>query len=104
MSHNEDVYHVTPFSTYIRVFLILVVLTVLTVAVAQVDFGALNTLIAYGIATVKAFLVMAYFMHLKFPASSHASGPAPAPLEKQGCSRWSTRKTEASAHRFVGET
>ena len=43
----------------------------ITVAVAQVDFGALNTLIAYGIATVKAFLVMAYFMHLKFDSLAH---------------------------------
>lgn len=66
MSENQDVYHITPFRTYIRVFLILVVLTVLTVAVAQVDFGPLNALIAFAIATVKALYVMGYFMHLKF--------------------------------------
>ena len=49
---------------------VLLVLTVLTVAVAKpvtgVDFGFLNTFIAMLIATVKASLVLAIFMHLKY--------------------------------------
>jgi cytochrome c oxidase subunit 4 len=39
---------------------------VITVAAAQVDFGAANLLIAMLIATIKASLVMAIFMHLKW--------------------------------------
>jgi cytochrome c oxidase subunit 4 len=36
------------------------------VAVAQVDFGAMNTVIAMLVATVKASFVLAFFMHLKY--------------------------------------
>ena len=58
--------HIIPFELYIKVLVALLVLTVITVAVAQVDFGVLNTIIAMGIATVKAALVLLYFMHLKY--------------------------------------
>lgn len=46
--------------------MILLALTVVTVWVAQVDFGFMNVIIAMGIATIKAGLVLAYFMHLKY--------------------------------------
>ena len=58
--------HVAPASLFGKVLLALLVLTILTVAVAQVHFGSLNLLIAMGIAAVKASLVMTYFMHLKW--------------------------------------
>ena len=58
--------HILPLSLYIKVLLALLVLTVLTVAVAQMDFGVLNVLIAMGIATIKACLVLLFFMHLKY--------------------------------------
>lgn len=55
-----------PFDVYIKVFAALIVLTVITVLAAQVDFGALNAIVAFGIASVKAVLVLAFFMHLKY--------------------------------------
>ena len=58
--------HIVPLKVYIRVIGALLVLTVLTVAVAQVDFGFLNVVMAMGIATVKAGLVLLFFMHLKY--------------------------------------
>ena len=58
--------HIIPFSVYTKVLLTLLALTVLTVVVAQWDFGFLNTLIAMGIATMKAVLVLLFFMHLKY--------------------------------------
>ena len=58
--------HIIPLKIYINVIAGLLVLTVITVAAAQVDFGVLNVLIAMGIATVKASLVLLYFMHLKY--------------------------------------
>lgn len=65
--HSEDsAHHVIPFETYIKVFTALIVLTVVTVLAAQVDFGALNAIVAFGIASVKAALVLGYFMHLKY--------------------------------------
>lgn len=46
------------------VFVALLLLTVVTVAVAYVDLGELNLFVALGIATVKATLVAWFFMHL----------------------------------------
>lgn len=58
--------HIIPFNVYIKVLSALLVLTMITVAVAQVNFGTLNVIIAMGIATIKAALVLLYFMHLKY--------------------------------------
>ena len=41
-------------------------LTAITVAAAQVNFGPWNTVIAMGIASIKAGFVLAFFMHLKY--------------------------------------
>ncbi len=50
--------------TYIGVFVALLVLTATTTAVAFVDLGApWNTILALGIAVVKASLVVLFFMH-----------------------------------------
>lgn len=51
--------------TYIGIFLALMVLTALTVWVAFQDFGMLNTPMALGIAFLKAFLVIYFFMHAR---------------------------------------
>lgn len=51
---------------FTSVLLALLFLTFITVAVAQFDFGSANMLIAMGIASVKASLVIAFFMHVKW--------------------------------------
>jgi cytochrome c oxidase subunit 4 len=56
--------HIAPTMFYIGVFAALIVLTVITVAVSYVDLGAANTVVAMVVATVKASLVAAFFMHL----------------------------------------
>ena len=56
--------HVTPLSTYIFVFLALAAGTLLTWAASTVDLGGWNTPIALLIATIKAVLVILFFMHL----------------------------------------
>ena len=58
--------HILPLNLYLAVGSGLLVLTVITVAVAQMDFGQMNLLIAMGIAVVKATLVAMFFMHLKY--------------------------------------
>ncbi|MHC4959921.1 MAG: cytochrome C oxidase subunit IV family protein [Planctomycetota bacterium] len=58
--------HILPLKTYLAVFGALCVLTVVTVMVAKQDFGAMNTVVAVGIATIKAVLVVLYFMHLRY--------------------------------------
>lgn len=65
-AHGAGEHHIIPLSVYLRVIAILFVLTGITVLVAQFDFGEWNTVIAFAIASVKALLVLAFFMHLKY--------------------------------------
>jgi cytochrome c oxidase subunit IV len=68
-AHGHDgggAHHIIPLKVYYRIIVALLIMTVVTVAAAQVDFGAMNTVIAMLIASVKAGLVLAYFMHLKY--------------------------------------
>ncbi len=58
--------HVVPGSVLLKVWAALLVGTFLTVAVTWVNLGPLNLLLALGIATVKAFLVALFFMHLRY--------------------------------------
>ena len=53
-------------STYFAVYVALVVLTVLTTAVAFFDLGLANPIVALSIAVLKATLVVLFFMHLKY--------------------------------------
>jgi cytochrome c oxidase subunit IV len=58
--------HIIPRSTYYKVFAALMVLTVITVAVAFFDLGPLNTIVALAVAGSKATLVILYFMHVRY--------------------------------------
>ena len=58
--------HVTPVSTYVTIFVALLVLTAATYLVAIQDFGWLNTPIALAVALVKASLVVIYFMGVRY--------------------------------------
>jgi cytochrome c oxidase subunit 4 len=55
--------HVTPLWIYFAVFTALAVGTILTVWASRIDLGSWNTPIALIIATIKATLVILYFMH-----------------------------------------
>lgn len=52
--------------TYIAVFIILLILTAITLKVAYHDYGVLNIVVAMGVATIKGSLVCLFFMHLKY--------------------------------------
>lgn len=58
--------HVTSKGAYYAVFGALIVLTVVTVAIARVDLGAMNTPIALLVAGFKASLVILIFMGVKW--------------------------------------
>ena len=58
--------HVAPKSLYYSIFGALMVLTVITIAVAFVNLGALNFPVALAIAVTKATLVILFFMHAKY--------------------------------------
>jgi cytochrome c oxidase subunit IV len=55
-----------PLSWLLAVWVALIVLTLTTVAVSRMDLGVFNTWIALGIATLKATLVLAIFMHMLY--------------------------------------
>ena len=61
--------HVVPVRIYFAVFGSLMVLTAITVAVAYLDLGPLNTIVALVIAVSKATLVILYFMHVRYSPS-----------------------------------
>ena len=58
--------HVLPLSIYFGVFFALLVLTGTTVAVAFIDLGPLNNVVAMAVAVLKATLVILFFMHVKY--------------------------------------
>jgi cytochrome c oxidase subunit 4 len=58
--------HIASVKSYILVFVTLMVLTTITVLVAYVNLGEWNKVVALGIASIKATLVILYFMHVKY--------------------------------------
>ena len=58
--------HVVPPRVYYTIFAILMVCTGLTVWIAFLDLGPINTIAALGIAVFKATLVVLFFMHAKY--------------------------------------
>ena len=63
---SEHKHHIIPLSTYIMVFSLLLVMTVVTVFSAQYDFGSFNIVLALLIASFKSSLVLLFFMHLYY--------------------------------------
>jgi cytochrome c oxidase subunit 4 len=57
---------IVPKKYYVLTLIALIVLTVITVLVAQFDFGRLNIVIAMGVALIKVLFVLSYFMGLKW--------------------------------------
>lgn len=64
--NNDEHLHIISYKTLIKVLLSLLTLTFSTVYVAYLDLGLLATTVAMLIASIKATIVLLYFMHLKF--------------------------------------
>ena len=58
--------HIVPTRVYYTIFAVLMLCTGLTVWVAFLDLGALNTVAALAIAAFKTTLVVLFFMHVKY--------------------------------------
>jgi cytochrome c oxidase subunit IV len=73
MSHSNSEHHITPLNTYLKVAGALFVLTFLTIGFHAIRtyLGPFAAIIAFLIAGVKAFLVLAWFMHLKYDKPSN---------------------------------
>ena len=66
VSASEHHEHIVPPRVYIVIIISLLCLTALTAAAAYVDLGPLNVVVALVIATLKATLVVLFFMHVKY--------------------------------------
>ena len=62
---NEQ-HHIVSYKILVGIWLALLVLTALTVAITRVDLGGYKVVGALTIACVKAGLVIAVFMHMKY--------------------------------------
>jgi cytochrome c oxidase subunit IV len=70
--HGDHFAHTTPLSLLVGILVTLLVLTILTVSVTSIDLGAQgNLVVAMVIATIKAGLVVTYFMHLRWDRLFH---------------------------------
>ena len=67
MEHNQELHteHSHGYGVYILVWLGLMTLTGVTVAVAGINFGGLTIATALIIASIKTYLVLTIFMHLR---------------------------------------
>jgi len=63
---SEHSQHIVSAKLYWVIWAILIVCTILTAWIATVDLGKANTVVALGIATFKASLVVLIFMHVKY--------------------------------------
>src|SRR4051812_20372160 len=64
--------HVSSVKFYVGIFMTLVCLTLLTVGVSYIHLGPLNLAVAIVIASIKAALVVMFFMHLKYDTKFNA--------------------------------
>jgi cytochrome c oxidase subunit 4 len=58
--------HILPKRVYYTIYAILMFCTYLTVQIAFLDLGVMNTVAALAIAVFKASLVVLFFMHVKY--------------------------------------
>lgn len=62
----ENTEHIVSYKLFATVWLMLLILTGVTVAVAQIDMGPWNIWVALAIASLKSGLVISFFMHMKY--------------------------------------
>ncbi len=64
MDNKEN--HITPYRLFAKVLVALLLLTMISVLVTEIHFGAFSVFVALTIAAVKVSLVLIFFMHLKW--------------------------------------
>jgi len=64
-NHSSSV-HITPYRTLATVLVILLGLTFVTIEITSFDLKAWNVALALLVACLKGYLVLSYFMHLKY--------------------------------------
>lgn len=63
---SNEKHHIVPYKTYFLILLALVALTLSSVEITSIELGEYTVVGALLFATIKTFLVLTFFMHLKY--------------------------------------
>jgi len=63
---SEEKHHIVPYRMYAIILLALLVLTFSSIGITHIELGAYTVAGALLFAIVKSYLVLTYFMHLKY--------------------------------------
>ena len=63
---QEEKHHIVPYKVYLLVLIALVILTIISITITGIHLGKWTVAGALILASIKTFLVLTYFMHLKF--------------------------------------
>lgn len=63
---SEEKHHVVPYRVYIIILLGLLALTFASIGITSIEMGKFTVTAALVFACVKTYLVLTYFMHLKY--------------------------------------
>jgi cytochrome c oxidase subunit 4 len=63
---SEEKHHIVPYRVYVIVLLALLALTFASIGITSIELGAYTVAGAIMLACIKSFLVLTYFMHLKY--------------------------------------
>ena len=63
---SDEKNHIVPYRVYVIVLVALVALTLLSIGITDIELGKYTVAGALIFAVVKSFLVLTYFMHLKY--------------------------------------
>jgi cytochrome c oxidase subunit 4 len=63
---SDEKNHIVPYRVYVIVLVALIALTLLSIGITNIELGKYTVAGALIFAAVKSFLVLTYFMHLKY--------------------------------------
>lgn len=63
---NEEKHHIVSYRSYLLILLGLITLTLISVAITHIELREYTVAAALNLAGIKSYLVLSYFMHLKF--------------------------------------
>ena len=63
---ENEKHHVVSYKTYTVILLVLIALTFISIGITNIELGTFTVTGALLLASIKSFLVLTYFMHLKY--------------------------------------
>ncbi|MFZ5429289.1 MAG: cytochrome C oxidase subunit IV family protein [Bacteroidota bacterium] len=63
---SDEKQHIVPYSTFVVVLVALLALTFASIGITSIELGGLTVAAALIFAIAKTYLVLAYFMHIKY--------------------------------------